>query len=113
MVVQEKNSQENPPTHRLANKLFQMSSLHRAGAITVFKDLNPKLVNLDRVLLSYQGLPKLNKQAAAKQMLLVRGQGVKCCNCKGSCKTRVCSYYELGLKCKSQCYKGNSKCQNY
>ena len=54
----------------------------------------------------------MNEQAAAKQMSLVREQGVKRCDCKGGCKTKVCSYYKLGIKCTSECHKGNSKCQN-
>ena len=53
MVVQEKTSKKNPPMCHLANKIFQTHSLYGAGAIAVIKDLNPKLVNLDGILLSY------------------------------------------------------------
>ena len=52
MVVQEKTFKKNPLICRLVSKVFQMSSLYGAGSISVMKDLNPKLVNLDRVLLS-------------------------------------------------------------
>ena len=58
----------------LVNKLFEMKHLHGIEQITVVKNTNPKLLHLDRVLLSCQGLPKLNEKAAAKQMSLV---GVK------------------------------------
>ena len=92
MVIQEKTFKKKLSMCRLANKLFPTSTLHRARAITVIKDLNPKLVDLDGFLLNYQGLPKHNEQAAAKQMSLVRGQGVKHYNCKGSCKARAYSY---------------------
>ena len=112
MVVKEKTFKKKPSMYRLANKLFQMSTLYGAGSITVIKDLNPKLVDLDGVVLNYQGLPKMNEQAAAKQMSLVRGQSVKCCNCKGRCNTRICSGYKLGIKCVSECHEGNSKCEN-
>ena len=93
IVAQEKTFKKKPSMYYLANKLFEMSTLCRARATTVIKDLNPKLVDLDGFLLNYQGLPKHNEQAAAKQMSLVRGQGVKHYNCKGSCKARAYSYY--------------------
>ena len=55
--------------HKLANKLFQMKHLCEIGLITVIKNVNVKLVNLDRVLLSYQGLTKLNERSAARQII--------------------------------------------
>ena len=71
MVVQEKTFKKKPSMHRLANKLFQISTLCRAGATTIIKDLNPKLVDLDGVLLNYQDLPNLiNEQLQSKCHLL-------------------------------------------
>ena len=42
MVVEEWLLKKNPPTYRLANKLFQMNHLCSVGAITVVEDVNPK-----------------------------------------------------------------------
>ena len=92
MVVQEKTFKKKPSMCRFTNELFQMSTLYRAGAMIVIKDLNLKLVDLDGILFNHEGLPKHNERAAAKQMSLVRGQGVKHYNCKGSCKARAYSY---------------------
>ena len=96
---------------RLVNKLFQMFTLCGEGAMTTIKNLNPKLVNLNGVLLNFQGLPKMNEQAATKQMLLVRGKRIKYYDCKGSCEARAYSCYKLGVKCTSECHKENIKFQ--
>ena len=90
-----------------------MKYLYGLEQIAVIKNVNPKLLNLDGVLLSHQGLLKLNERAAAKQMSHVEGQGVKRCNCKGICLSRVCSCFKNGVKCTSAFHKQNKKCQNY
>ena len=56
MVVEEKTFKKRPPICCLANKLFQLKSLHGLRLITYVKNTDPKVVNLDRVLASYQGL---------------------------------------------------------
>ena len=71
--------------------------------------MNPKLLNLEGVLLSHQGLPKLNQRAVAKQMSCVRCQGIKRCNCKEICLSQVCSCFKIGVKCTSACHEGNEK----
>ena len=112
MAVEERTFKKNPPLCRLANKLFQLKTLYGPGSITVVKDVDPKLVNLDGVLTFYQGLPKLNERAAARQMSLVCGQGITRCNCEGVCLTKNCSCFKVGRKCTPQCHKRNKKCQN-
>ena len=55
MVVEERTFRENLSLYYLANKLFQLKNLCGAGLITIIKDIDLKLVNLDRIL-KYQGL---------------------------------------------------------
>ena len=99
MAVEDRTFKENPPLCRLTNKLFQLKNLYGPGSITVVKDVDPKLANLDGVLTSYQGLPKVNERAAARKMPLAGGQGIRRCNCKGVCLTKHCSCFMVGRKC--------------
>ena len=112
MVVQEVTHKKAPPQYRLANKSFQMKNLYGLGSITIVKDANPKLLNLEGVLDSYQGLPKFGERQAARQMSIAGGQGVKRCNCKGICLSKLCSCFKNGSKCAPACHKGSRNCKN-
>ena len=67
-VVEERAFKKNLKLYQLANKLFQMKTLHGAGSITILNSVDSKLVDLDSAMSIYQGLPTLNKRDAARQM---------------------------------------------
>ena len=96
----------------MANKIFQLKSYHGAKTTTVLKDVDPKVIALDGVLTSYQGLPQLHKRSAARHMLNAGGQGIKRCNCRGAYSNKQCFYFKAGRKCAPRCYKSNHNCQN-
>ena len=43
MIVEEKTFRKNPSLYYLANKLFSLKNLYRAGSITIIKDIDLKL----------------------------------------------------------------------
>ena len=111
-MAEEKTFKKNPPLYHLANAMFQLKSLCGAGSIAVVKDVDPKLINLDGVLMCYQGSPKLYERVAARHISHEGGQGIKRCNCRGICLNKQCSCFKAGGKCTPHCHKSNDNYQN-
>ncbi len=61
---------------------------------------------------NWRSLPKVNKREAARFILLVWGQGVIHCNCRGSCTTNSCSCKKAGRLCSSRWHRNSQCCKN-
>ena len=50
LVVEKKIQLKIPLSWKLANYLFQIENLHKGSYISIIKDVNPKLLYLDKVI---------------------------------------------------------------
>ncbi len=61
---------------------------------------------------NWRSLTKVTEREAACFILLVEGQGVIHCNCRGSCTSNSCSCRKVGRLCSSCCHRNNQCCKN-
>jgi hypothetical protein len=91
--------------------------LHLAYMYHVLKPVTEASNNLDAMDLgdaydNWKSLPKVTKREAAHFILLVGGQGVIHCNCRGSYTTNSCSCKKAGRLCSSHCHRNSQCCKN-
>ena len=89
-----------------------MENCCKGDRIAVTKNSCVKVVDLDTVLNTYHGLPKMGERKSYTQLSIVRVQGMRRYNCKVERVTSRYSCRKSNRSCANYCHKWNNNCEN-
>ena len=75
--------------------------------------ISPAIYGLERIIESFESLPKIGIHAAIAAFSITGGQFGYFCKCKSNCQKDSCKCFKAGRKCTSRCHKESTTCLNH
>ena len=101
---------KNGPLYTVASAKGILKERFHRNKLTVIPSVTPKLLGLEDVFQSHEGMAEISVRQAISQRSLHGKQGMRRCDCKGDCQTSRCSCFRSGHICNSRCHMSNNKC---
>ena len=103
------------PKYRVATKHGYLKTWMDRSYVNPVESLTVEAAGLEGIVDRYHSglLPEATQRSLARAgSLVLGGQGMRRCDCQGTCDTKRCACFKNGQACNSRCHKNNTQCKN-